>query len=148
MRLAKAFLFVMVLVVLAIIAIAQGTPGQANQGAQMPGFDIKSLDKTVEPCVDFYRFACGTWMANNPVPADQSRWGRFNELEERNRLILRDILEKAALPDPKRSAASSAMAYNFAWTASASSAYPNIFWAVCLSALACSTIGGYISLYS
>ena len=41
-------------------------------------------------------------MAKNPIPPDQSVWGRFNELEERNREILRDILEKASAPDPKR----------------------------------------------
>src|SRR6185436_3884117 len=44
----------------------------------------------------FYRFACGNWIARNPVPADETRWGRFNELIERNRDVLRGILEKAA----------------------------------------------------
>ncbi len=66
------------------------------------GFDITSLDTTAKPCVDFYQYACGTWMKRNPIPASEARWGRFNELAERNRLILRDILEKAAVPDPKR----------------------------------------------
>ena len=68
------------------------------------GFDIHALDRTADPCVDFYQFACGTWMKNNPIPPDQSIWGRFSELEERNRLVLRDILEKAAADDPKRDA--------------------------------------------
>ncbi len=57
-------------------------------------FSINALDRTADPCVNFYQYACGTWMKNNPVPGDQSRWGRFDELQERNRNILWEILEK------------------------------------------------------
>ncbi|HEY2168804.1 MAG TPA: M13 family metallopeptidase, partial [Candidatus Angelobacter sp.] len=54
------------------------------------------MDKTADPCVDFYQFACGGWIKNNPIPADQSIWSRFGELTERNRQELRGILESAA----------------------------------------------------
>jgi putative endopeptidase len=57
---------------------------------------VTSLDKTADPCVDFYQFACGGWIKNNPIPADQSIWSRFGELAERNRQELRGILETAA----------------------------------------------------
>jgi predicted metalloendopeptidase len=46
--------------------------------------------------VDFYQFACGGWIKNNPIPADRPIWSRFGELAERNRTVLRSILEDAA----------------------------------------------------
>jgi endothelin-converting enzyme/putative endopeptidase len=60
-----------------------------------PGFSAADMDRSADACGDFYQFACGGWRTRNPVPDDQSRWGRFNELAERNRETLRRILEKA-----------------------------------------------------
>ena len=66
------------------------------------GFDINAVDRKADPCVDFYQYSCGNWLAKNPIPADESSWGRFDELAERNRRTLYNILEKASSNDPKR----------------------------------------------
>jgi endothelin-converting enzyme/putative endopeptidase len=76
----------------------------ASSAALAQGIDISALDRSADPCTDFYQYACGNWMKKNPIPPDQAIWGRFSELEERNRAILRGILEKAAADDPKRDA--------------------------------------------
>jgi putative endopeptidase len=62
---------------------------------QIPRFSIDNLDKSVQPGTDFYQFAAGTWVKNNPVPADKARWGSFTELSEWNYHLIHDILEHA-----------------------------------------------------
>jgi putative endopeptidase len=59
-------------------------------------FDLSAIDKSVDPCVDFYQYACGNWRRDNPIPGDQVVWGRFNELAERNRYLLYLDLKHAA----------------------------------------------------
>ncbi|MBV9070515.1 MAG: M13 family metallopeptidase [Acidobacteria bacterium] len=60
------------------------------------GFDLSAMDTNVKACDDFYRFAVGKWRDTHPLPAQYSRYGRFEELAERNREVLHKILEEDA----------------------------------------------------
>ena len=73
-------------------------PPQSEISVSRSGVDLAALDRNANPCDDFYKFACGGWMTKHPAPPDQPRYGRFEELQNRNNEILRDILENAAKP--------------------------------------------------
>src|SRR5438128_409850 len=93
----KPFTLVSFAVLLGFTAIA-AEPSVNTFGPEpkVPRFSIEYMDRTVEPGADFYKFAAGNWVRNNPVPADKSRWGSFTELAERNSYLIRGILEDAA----------------------------------------------------
>jgi len=75
---------------------ADTASGPTSEPKQPISFDISAIDKTADPCTNFYQYACGNWMKNNPIPSDQVRWGRFNELAERNNYLLYSELKSAA----------------------------------------------------
>ena len=67
-------------------------------------FSIDQVDKTLDPCSDFFQYACGKWIKANPIPADQGGWGTFNALAIWNVAAVRNTLEDAAKPSSDRTA--------------------------------------------
>ena len=103
-RLIFAFTFVAAPLALALSATS-GDNGQAPKPAAPSGIEIDALDRKIDPCTDFYQFACGGWVAKNPVPADKRSYGRFTEVQDRNFTVLRHILEApAGVGDRKKAA--------------------------------------------
>src|SRR3954454_21800925 len=79
---------------LALICLAVSAGSQPPAPAS--GVDLTAIDKGVDPCRDFFHYACGNWIKANPIPAKYPRWGRFNELRDRNQEVLHQILEVSA----------------------------------------------------
>ena len=84
---------------LSVLACAQMSAPQSSQPAAMPytpSLDVSAMDKSADPCVDFYQYSCGGWQKNNPIPPDQTSWEVYGKLYQDNLNFLRSILEQAS----------------------------------------------------
>ena len=82
--------------------------GQSNSAAQAlpysPSLNLDSMDRSIDPCVDFYHYSCGGWQKKNPIPPDQTSWSVYGKLYVDNLNFLRTILEQAASAGGERNA--------------------------------------------
>ena len=106
MRKYAAFLLLL-LVLTPSLANAQTPSTQQSSEPALPyspSFDVSSMDKSVDPCVDLYRYSCGGWQKRNPIPPDQTSWSVYAKLYQDNLTFLRGMLEQAAQRDEHRNA--------------------------------------------
>jgi len=67
-----------------------------------PSLDLTSMDRTVDPCEDFFQYACGGWIRNNPIPADRSRISTYGKLYVDSQRYLWGLLDEVARDEPRR----------------------------------------------
>jgi putative endopeptidase len=82
-------------------------PASAQQTATTPhepALDVTSMDRSVDPCADFFQYSCGGWIKSNPIPRDQSSWDTYSKMQDENLAQLKGILESAGEEDAKRTA--------------------------------------------
>jgi endothelin-converting enzyme/putative endopeptidase len=85
-------------------AQAPSAPQPAKEAVlpYVPSLDLASMDKTADPCVNFYQYSCGGWRKNNPIPPDQTSWSVYGKLYQDNLAFLRGILEQASANSAER----------------------------------------------
>jgi len=76
-----------------ILILSAGFRAEAEGADSSWGFSLKNLDRTCKPCDDFYQFAMGGWIKDNPIPAEYPSWGTFNQLRDNNLTAMRTILD-------------------------------------------------------
>ena len=87
-----------------VSVLAAQTPAPLSRLPYSPSLDVTSMDRSVDPCTDFFRYSCGAWIKKNPIPPDESHWDVYSKLAYDNEQFLWGILDEAAKKTEGRSA--------------------------------------------
>jgi len=85
-----------------VTALAQNDAKPLTALPYSPSLDVTAMDKTANPCEDFFHYACGNWIRKNPIPADQASWDVYSKLATENEQFLWGILLEAGDTAHKR----------------------------------------------
>jgi len=96
MRVRPLFCSALVLVACRTDGTKTPAPAKAPIADAVAAEVVASMDRATDPCTDFYRYACGGWLDSTPLPNDETRYGKFHVLRDRNNETLREILETTA----------------------------------------------------
>jgi len=110
MSISRVFLYLFLTLPLALLgqtptlnsAVATAAADEKKDAPKLEHFDPTLIDKALNPCDDFYKYACNKWLAANPIPPDQVYWSTGSGLELWNDTALRETLEANSKDDPKR----------------------------------------------
>ena len=91
-----AFAHLSLVAIAAVFSASVSCAQQTLAAKSDPVLDVTSMDRSVDPCVDFYTYSCGGWMKKNPIPPDQPSWAAWDKMQDENTTRLWGILEEAA----------------------------------------------------
>jgi putative endopeptidase len=104
----------MLVIAAALLLTVAGTEHPLAELPYTPGLDPSAMDRRVDPCVDFYAFACGGWKRQNAIPPDQASWSVYAKTATENQQFLWGLLETARQPSAARSSAEQKVGDHFA----------------------------------
>ena len=90
--------------IIAVFTLALAHAQTVTPAKSQPVLDLNSMDRTIDPCVDFFQYSCGRWIKDNPIPPDQSSWDIYSKMQDENLIRLHEILEAASAAGANRDA--------------------------------------------